>query len=339
MIMHLNILFMFFSKLDKPIIIDRDFMKKEKIQLDFGTDSITVQQDSGHVFSIALMPDRPAKTALAKTIDSLVIPPQSEYVFPVKINKFQDGETVICKPPKYLAKDEVAGGKCLTTVSGGKGLYRLMNPTLLPVFIKPNSTVAVVTEIINKDIQRVTDTHPHADTDQADTQLHTIHAHSASSTTDQYDNMTHFPFCGVHNINTELDAKSLSDEQYIAIAKEIGINLEESDLTDEQKHKLYIFLGQNRKVFAKDFSELGKTNMHAHRIETFDNRPVSKAPYRQSPEMRRETERQTKQMLEDGIIEESSSPWHAPILLVRKKNNEWRFAVDYRGLNSVTEPM
>ena len=79
--------------------------------------------------------------------------------------------------------------------------------------------------------------------------------------------------------------------------------------------------------------------MHAHRIETFDNRPVSKAPYRQSPEMRRETERQTKQMLEDGIIEESNSPWHAPILLVRKKNNERRFAVDYLGLNSVTDPM
>ena len=50
MIMHLNILFMFFLKLHKPIIIGRYFMKKEKIQLDFGTDSITVQQDSGHVF-------------------------------------------------------------------------------------------------------------------------------------------------------------------------------------------------------------------------------------------------------------------------------------------------
>ena len=47
-------------------------MKKEKIQLDFGTDSITVQQDSGNVFSIALMPDRPTKTALAKTMVSLV---------------------------------------------------------------------------------------------------------------------------------------------------------------------------------------------------------------------------------------------------------------------------
>ena len=60
MIMQSNIFFMFF-RLHKSIIIGRDFMKKEKIQLDFGTDSITVQQDYGHVFSNALMPDRPAK--------------------------------------------------------------------------------------------------------------------------------------------------------------------------------------------------------------------------------------------------------------------------------------
>ena len=79
--------------------------------------------------------------------------------------------------------------------------------------------------------------------------------------------------------------------------------------------------------------------MRAHRIETFDNRPVSKAQYRQSPEMRHETERQTKQVLEDGIIEVWCSPWHDPILLVCKTNNEWRFAVDYFGLNSVTESM
>ena len=119
-------------------------MKKEKSQYDFGTDSNTVQQDSGHVFSKAFMPDRMAKTALTKTVDSLVIPTQSEYDFPVKINKFQESKTLICEPPKYLVKNEVAGGKCLGTLSGGKGLYRLMKPTLLPVFIKPNLTVAVV---------------------------------------------------------------------------------------------------------------------------------------------------------------------------------------------------
>ena len=94
--------------------------------------------------------------------------------------------------------------KCQGTLSANK-------PYSSACLIKPNSTVSVVTEMINKDIQRVTDTHLPADTEQTDTQYHTSHAHSTNSTTDQYDNMTIFHFPGDHNINTELRAKSLSD--------------------------------------------------------------------------------------------------------------------------------
>ena len=41
-------------------------------------------------------------------------------------------------------------------------------------------------------------------------------------------------------------------------------------------------------------------------------------------------------MLEQGVIRPSTIVWASPVILVKKKNGELRFCVDYRKLNSVT---
>jgi len=64
--------------------------------------------------------------------------------------------------------------------------------------------------------------------------------------------------------------------------------------------------------------------------------PVSMAPYRMAPIELVELKKQIEELMEKQFIRPNTSPWGAPVLLVKKKDGSLRLCVDYRQLNKMT---
>ena len=72
-------------------------------------------------------------------------------------------------------------------------------------------------------------------------------------------------------------------------------------------------------------------------IDTGDATPIKQQSYRIPLAKREVVEKCVNEMLDDGIIRPSSSPWSFPVTLTPKRSGEIRFCIDYRKLNSVTQ--
>ncbi|XP_026444472.1 uncharacterized protein LOC113344718 [Papaver somniferum] len=84
-------------------------------------------------------------------------------------------------------------------------------------------------------------------------------------------------------------------------------------------------------------TKLPSTRALYHKIPLKPNsEPVNLRPYRSPYLQKAVVESLVKEMLQTGIIQPSNSLFASPILLVKKKDNSWRFCVDYRKLNSLT---
>ena len=137
---------------------------------------------------------------------------------------------------------------------------------------------------------------------------------------------------------TPVTPPSVDLEHQKTTVEDLGIEIDASDYNDEQRSQLITLLYTNRDLFTSDIRHLPGTDLVTHHIDTADAVPVRQRPFRNSPEARKEIDRQIDTMLEAGIVEESESPWGSPVVLVRKRNNTHRLCVDLRRLNALTRP-
>lgn len=104
-------------------------------------------------------------------------------------------------------------------------------------------------------------------------------------------------------------------------------------LDETTKKKLETILEEYKEAFAGTVQELPGCDTLLHKINLYDQIPVKRKQYRVPYNLREEMDKQIAVLLEADILEPSTSPYAAPVLLVKKPNGDFRFVADFRELN------
>ena len=116
------------------------------------------------------------------------------------------------------------------------------------------------------------------------------------------------------------------------------LRYERLDLTPRQRLQAIFVLASNIPVFRyilRQWNDLGTAPVPL-RIKK-DQAPLFIRQW-PIPQAKLDAARtMTKELVAQGVISPIQSPWNAPVMMVKKKDGTWRFAVDYRRLNDITE--
>ncbi len=132
--------------------------------------------------------------------------------------------------------------------------------------------------------------------------------------------------------NTQTKLNNCNAVQTENLSHKIDSSLD-SGLSNSDKQQLRKVLGEFEDLFS---DTIGQTNIVHHKIDTGENPPIRQRARRMPYAFREESDKQISNMLDQGIITPSTSPWASPIVLVRKKSGDLRFCIDYRKLNQIT---
>ena len=140
--------------------------------------------------------------------------------------------------------------------------------------------------------------------------------------------------------NHSLSPVHLEENQQLGSIEDaviLSIKGDSLPLAQEDKDQLLELVDDYSDIFALDQSKLGHTEIVTHTIDTGDHPPVHQ-PARQIPfALRAKVEEMVEDMMDQGVVQPSTSPWASLIVLVAKKDGSTRFCVDYRRLNSITK--
>jgi hypothetical protein len=102
----------------------------------------------------------------------------------------------------------------------------------------------------------------------------------------------------------------------------------------KQQEVLYYFLEEELGSFGKCGR---RKNVVEHVVDTAEASSIKQRYYPVTPVVQEAINAQVGEMLKEGVIEPSNSPWSSHIVLVKKPNGRFRFCLDFLELYKFTK--
>ncbi len=130
-----------------------------------------------------------------------------------------------------------------------------------------------------------------------------------------------------HSVQTPPEPNRMSD---------LTFNFGDSPLSPEWKEHITNKLRAMPEVFSHHDLDFGCTDKVKHHIKLHNETSFKHRARPIHPQDVEAISRHLHELLEAGVIRESSSPFSSPIVVVRKRNNDIHLCIDYRKLNLQT---
>jgi len=240
---------------------------------------------------------------IVTNVEAVCLPADAEALINVRCPRYFEGKTVLLEPVPSLQFSVCAAARSLGRCINGKTVCRIFNPNPFSVVLRKGMRLASI------------------------------------QTTDVIASCSPYKEAKPCKQTPRRILNKQSDAQLETFAEDYGFTINK-DLTNEQRQDLLQLLYDYKGSFARSLAEMKVYQGYEHDIELVSNRRIFKRNYRLTPEDSTIAEKQIKETVDLGIVEETTDPYfNSPIFLVDKKNGEKRLIVDLRDLNSVIRPM